>query len=161
MPSDLQAQLTHTTPRVNFTALSGAPSPLTLANLDALNALANCTAGQFNPCPVYLTSNDDVTTNPPWLYGVVPDAKTGETKGAKSCTIIVNDHGDGVVDVYYMYFYAFNYGLTVAGQLLGDHVGDWEHTMVRYTGGMPTSMWYSQHDVSSLPITPPPYAALR
>jgi hypothetical protein len=92
-----------------------------------------------------------VTANPPWLYGVLPDPVTGESVGTKSCAIIVNDHGNGLVDAYYMYFYAFNLGETVLGQVLGDHVGDWEHSMVRFQNGQPISVWLSQHDVSSCP----------
>jgi hypothetical protein len=92
-----------------------------------------------------------VTANPPWLYGVLPDPVTGESVGAKSCAIIVNDHGNGLVDAYYMYFYAFNLGETVLGQVLGDHVGDWEHSMVRFQNGLPISVWLSQHDVSYFP----------
>lgn len=61
--------------------------------------------------------------------------------------VIVNDHGAGVVDAFYMYFYAFNLGNTVSGQTLGNHVGDWEHTMIRFRNGTPTAMWFSQHDV--------------
>lgn len=61
--------------------------------------------------------------------------------------VIVNDHGAGVVDAFYMYFYAFNLGNTVFGQTLGNHVGDWEHTMIRFRDGTPTAMWFSQHDV--------------
>jgi hypothetical protein len=53
-----------------------------------------------------------------------------------------------VVDAFYMYFYAFNLGNMVLGQILGNHVGDWEHTMVRFQDEKPVSVWFSQHDVS-------------
>jgi hypothetical protein len=151
LPSDLQAQLNNTVPEVNFTAVTNVPSPPLLSNLDQLNSAASCNPGQFNPCPLYLTSKVSPNSTPSWLYGVLPDPVTYETVGAKSCAIIVNDHGNGVVDAYYMYFYAFNLGQTVLGQILGNHVGDWEHTMVRFTNGTPTSMWFSQHDVG-LPV---------
>jgi len=97
-PSSFGDQLNHTVPEVNFTAVSGAPSPLTLDNLDALNALGNTS--------VYLTATDyiNVNDNPAWTKGVTPSA-SGETEGAVSCAIIVNAHDD-VVDVFYMYFYA-------------------------------------------------------
>jgi hypothetical protein len=136
--------LNNTFPTLNYTSLTNIPSPLLLSDLDLLNTLVNCT--DFN-CPVYLTSKDNVTANPPWLYGVLPDATTFETIGAKSCAVIVNDHGNGLVDAFYMYFYAFNLGETVFGQVLGDHVGDWEHSMVRFQNGTPISVWLSQHDV--------------
>jgi hypothetical protein len=98
-PSDLQAQLNNTQPEVNYAVISGYPTPLTLNNLDSLNALGGTS--------VYLTSIDDTTSNPQpeWLKGVVPDS-TGKTDGAVSCSIIVNDYGNGTVDAYYMYFYA-------------------------------------------------------
>ena len=148
LPSDLQAQLNNTFPALNFTALSSTniPSPLTLSNLAQLNPLNSCT--QFGTCSLYLTSKTNISTNPPWLYGVLPDPVTLETVGARSCAIIVNDHGGGVVDAFYMYFYAFNLGQTVLGQVLGDHVGDWEHSMVRFVNETPLAVWLSQHDVS-------------
>lgn len=105
-------------------------------NLNDLNALGNTS--------VYLTSKVNIETNPAWLYGVAPDS-TGETDGAVSCAIIVNDHGNGNVDAFYMYFYAFNYGGEYFGFIIGDHVGDWEHNMVRFANGLPTAVWYSQH----------------
>lgn len=76
---------------------------MTLNNLVSLNTYGT---GGTN---VYLTSVDDITKNPAWLNGVKPDS-TGKTDGATSVAIIVNDHGDGLVDAFYMYFYAFNWG---------------------------------------------------
>lgn len=94
--------------------MNGYPAPLTLNNLDSLNAL-----GGTN---VYLTSDDDITTNPSWLKGVKPDG-TGKTEGATSVAIVVNDRGNGEVDAFYMYFYAFNWGGQVLDEDVDDHVG--------------------------------------
>jgi len=131
-PGDIAAQLAHTKPEANFTIVGKGPNPLTLDNVDVLSG------------NVYLTSADDVTINPSWLYGVKPDG-TGKTNGASACAIIVNDHGSGLVDVFYTYFYPFNLGDTVLGQVIGNHVGDWEHNMIRFQGGVPQAMWFSQH----------------
>jgi hypothetical protein len=134
-PSDIQGQIDHTHPTINFNPVAGAPSPLNVNNLGALNSLG---AG------IYLSSNDDFTTNPSWLAGIRPDSNA-VTQGIKSCAIITTDHGNGAVDAYYMYFYAYNQGNTIFGQEAGDHVGDWEHNMVRFANGTPTAIWYSQH----------------
>ena len=137
-PSDIFEQVRNTNPHINFTEISDPPSPLTLYNLDELNGYGN---KGYN---VFLTSPIDVTTSPSWLNGVVPDSY-GKTKGATSCAIIVNNQGNGTVDVFYMYFYAYNLGNTVLFQNLGNHIGDWEHNMVRFENGTPTAIWYSQH----------------
>jgi hypothetical protein len=134
----MYAQVTNTNPTVNFTTIDVKQAPLTLDNLDALNSYGD--AGK----DVYLTSIADVTTYPKWLNGVPPDAD-GKTNGATSCAIIVNDHGVGFVDVFYMYFYAYNLGNTVLFHELGDHIGDWEHNMIRFQDGVPQEVWYSQH----------------
>jgi hypothetical protein len=31
-------------------------------------------------------------------------------------------------------------------RLTGNHVGDWEHTMIRFNNGTPESIWLSQHE---------------
>jgi hypothetical protein len=134
----MYAQVVNTEPVVNFTAIEITQAPLTLDNLDVLNSYGDGGAD------VYLTSIVDVTTNPKWLNGVVPDP-SGKTNGATSCAIIVNDHGSGLVDVFYMYFYAYNLGNTVLFHELGDHIGDWEHNMIRFQDGAPQDVWYSQH----------------
>lgn len=106
-----------------------------MSNLDTLNTYGD---------DVHLMSNTDVTKNPYWLKGVAPDSihRAGSTK---SCAIIIVDHGAGSVDVFYMYFYAYNLGNAVFFQELGNHVGDWEHNMIRFRGGVPTEVWFSQH----------------
>jgi hypothetical protein len=131
------AQLQNTHPSLNFTPITTGPDPLNLSNLNALNAYGD------NGTDVYLTSNLNVTTAPEWLTGVIPDTN-GKTNGAVSSAIIVTDNGD-YVDAFYMYFYAYNLGNTVLGQELGDHIGDWEHNMIRFVNETPTAVWYSQH----------------
>jgi hypothetical protein len=114
-PSDISAQVANSNPKVNFTTVANVPSPLDLNNLNALGG------------DVYLTSKDDVTTNPQWIKGVKPDA-SGKTDGAVTAAVIVNDKGNGNVDAFYMYFYAYNWGGEVLGLdalNFGNHVGDW------------------------------------
>lgn len=147
-PSDLQAQLQNTYPASqDFAAITTGPSSnLNLDNLAQLDSIpGNCSFSNFDNCDVYLTSKTSPTSNPSYLYGT-PPSRNLSTAGATSSAIIVRDHGDGTVDAFYMYFYAFNYGDVVLGQLLGNHVGDWEHTMLRFVNGQPVSMWFSIHD---------------
>jgi hypothetical protein len=135
MPTDIKVFLDNTTPKVNFNEVSGPSKPLTQDNLNQLGS------------DVYLTSNDDVTKNPTWIKGTKPDSN-GKTNNAITAAVIVNDKGNGNVDAFYMYFYAYNYGGEVLGWSalnFGNHVGDWEHTMVRFSNGVPQAMWFSQH----------------
>lgn len=99
--------MANTYPENDFTRV--APNEtLSLSNLSSLNSFGNCTTKDIGGCPIYLTSRDDVSTNPTWLYGVLPDPSSGKTNGATSAAVIVNDHGQGTVDAYYFYFYAFS-----------------------------------------------------
>jgi hypothetical protein len=135
MPTDIKVFLDNTTPKVNFNEVSGPSKPLTQDNVNQLGA------------DVYLTSNDDVTKNPNWIKGTKPDSN-GKTNDAITAAVIVTDKGNGNVDAFYMYFYAYNYGGEVLGWSalnFGNHVGDWEHTMVRFANGVPQAMWFSQH----------------
>jgi hypothetical protein len=75
--------------------------------------------GAKNGGDVYLTSIADVTTNPAWLNGIPPDANGG-TGNEKTSAIIIVDKGNGVIDVFYMYFWAFNWGGVVLGNQLGE-----------------------------------------
>ena len=135
-PAPISSQLLNTQPEVNFTVLSGYPTPLTLSNLDSLN--------NFGGSSVSLSSTDDFTTYPAWLDGAKPDS-SGKTAGDPSAAIIVNDYGNGTVYAFYMYFYAFDKGNTVFGTPAGNHVGDWEHNAILFENGVPQSVWFSQH----------------
>ncbi|KIW07489.1 hypothetical protein, variant [Verruconis gallopava] len=140
MPADLATHLAHCTPMGNNrAALANLPSPLTLDNLDLLNAFSSDKGKS-----VYLTSNDDFTKNPPWILGTTPDAN-GKTENAISSVVIVADKGNGLVDAFYFYFNSFDDGGIVLDQNLGNHVGDWEHNMVRFQNGVPQAIWFSQH----------------
>lgn len=136
-PSDLETHIKNTVPYVNLVPIDPVPA-VSLANLDALNQLGN------NGSNVFLTLKESVENNPDFLAGVQPD-DSGKTNNAISCAVIANDHGDGIIDIFYMYFYSFDEGNTVLNQELGDHVGDWEHNMIRFRDGLPQAIWFSQH----------------
>lgn len=134
-PTDITAFLNNTTPRVKYNEVPGPSKPLTTSNVNQMGS------------NVFLTSNDDVTKDPTWIKGVKPDGQ-GRTGNAVTAAVIVVDKEEGAVDAFYMYFYAYNYGGEVLGWSelnFGNHVGDWEHTMVRFSNGVPQAIWYSQH----------------
>lgn len=99
MPSDIQQQLDHTRPNVNWTTIEGVESPLTLNNLDTLNSMGNTS--------VYLTSREGIEANPEpaWFRGIRPDSQ-GRTANGTASVIIIANRGNGTVDAFYFYFYA-------------------------------------------------------
>lgn len=138
-PASPAATLVNTRPQIAHQDVAFPNSPLTLANLRQLNNV-----GAKGGADVYLASSADITTNPAWLNGIQP-AVDGSTSDEKTCAVIVVEKGNSIVDAFYMYFWAFNWGGVVLGNQLGDHVGDWEHNLVRFVNGMPSAVWYSQH----------------
>lgn len=87
---------------------------------------------------VALTSNDDVTKFPEWLYGAEPDAD-GRLHNATASVVIVVERSSEDVDAFYFYFYSFDQGANMTqvkeplgsfigsqdGLHFGSHVGDW------------------------------------
>jgi hypothetical protein len=138
-PSDISAQVANTIPFKNRTMLTSYPKPLNLTNLDVLNNYG------ANGTDIFLTSAIDVRQSPAYFKGVVPSATTHKTDSAISCVIITTNKGNGSVDAFYMYFYAYNLGNIVLWHELGDHIGDWEHNMIRFKDGVPQEVWFSQH----------------
>ena len=77
-----------------------------------------------------------------WLFGK-------KVRGGRSnapATLVVVEKGHGIVDAFWWYFYSFNLGNEVFGVRFGNHVGDWEHMVVRFVNGTPTTVFFSEHE---------------
>ncbi|KAI4865823.1 hypothetical protein F4820DRAFT_418716 [Hypoxylon rubiginosum] len=61
-------------------------------------------------------------------------------------TLVLVDKGSGIVDAFWFFFYAYNLGQTVLGTRYGNHVGDWEHCMIRFEAGIPRAVFFSEHE---------------
>lgn len=140
----LTHSLFHTIPYLNYSPIASSNSHQTLTDLNTLN--------QYG-LSVYLTSEDDPSNPPEWLRGDhnKPIAAGNPSLGlstAPGIIIWVSKPG-GIIDAFYFYFYSFNLGNTVAGVRFGNHVGDWEHTAVRFINGKPQSVFFSEHSVGA------------
>lgn len=60
--------------------------------------------------------------------------------------LILVDKGSGIVDAFWFFFYSYNLGQTVLGIRFGNHVGDWEHCMMRFENGEPRGLFFSEHE---------------
>ncbi|KAJ4267760.1 Vacuolar protein sorting-associated protein 62 [Fusarium torreyae] len=60
--------------------------------------------------------------------------------------LVVVDKGSGIVDAFWFFFYSYNLGQTVLNIRFGNHVGDWEHCMVRFENGVPRGVFFSEHE---------------
>lgn len=67
-------------------------------------------------------------------------------KSDAPAVLIVIEKGDGIVDAFWFYFYSFNLGNKVLNIRFGNHVGDWEHSMVRFQHGEPKAVFLSEHN---------------
>ncbi|KAJ9652185.1 Vacuolar protein sorting-associated protein 62 [Neophaeococcomyces mojaviensis] len=81
-----------------------------------------------------------------------PDVGSRRIRGGRSdapAVLIVIDKGHGVVDAFWFFFYSFNLGNTVFNVRFGNHVGDWEHTAIRFYNGEPKEVFFSEHNFGS------------
>ncbi|KAF9765582.1 hypothetical protein IL306_002124 [Fusarium sp. DS 682] len=72
-----------------------------------------------------------------------PDANGYSTAPA---VLVVVDKGSGIIDAFWFFFYSYNLGQTVFNIRFGNHVGDWEHCMVRFEHGIPRGVFFSEHE---------------
>lgn len=161
-PSDMQEHLKHITPTVRYDVVPEQYRKPGINDLLELNKLDGKRGWKL-----YLKSDDDIEDMPAWLtseYGipVFPDddeqkdvsqlgsmePKRNYTVGGRSsgpAVLMVIDKGNGVIDAMWHFFYSYNLGNGVFGIRFGNHVGDWEHTVMRFHNGTPVEMFLSEH----------------
>jgi len=72
---------------------------------------------------------------------------TGDSGFSRAPAVLVMvDKGSGILDAFWFFFYSYNLGQTVLGVRYGNHIGDWEHCMVRFESGIPRAMFLSEHE---------------
>lgn len=67
-------------------------------------------------------------------------------KSMAPAILVVVPKEDGIVDAFWFFFYSFNLGQTVLNIRFGNHVGDWEHTLIRFKDGKPIQVFLSEHN---------------
>lgn len=70
-------------------------------------------------------------------------------RSAAPAVLVVVNKGDGIVDAFWFFFYSFNLGNVVFNIRFGNHVGDWEHTAIRFQHGVPKAVFFSEHEFGS------------
>ncbi|THH33205.1 hypothetical protein EUX98_g1011 [Antrodiella citrinella] len=129
MPADISAHLTHVVPEINFTRIANSVTFQTIGHLGA---------------DVFLTSKDPVEDSPAWMNSTFNKPnEIGYT--VAPVTIIAVEKSGGIVDAFYFYFYSFDEGNNGPGHPPGSHIGDWEHSMVRFVDGAPSVLYISAH----------------
>ncbi|KAI9769533.1 MAG: Vacuolar protein sorting-associated protein 62 [Geoglossum simile] len=69
---------------------------------------------------------------------------TGGRSDAPAVLLVI-DKGNGIVDAFWFFFYSYNLGNVVLNIRFGNHVGDWEHSLVRFEHGVPKAVFFSEH----------------
>ena len=142
-PSDSAEHLAHSTVALGEEQNAVAFN-LSLAGLDELNALNGSAAGH----EAYLVAEEDPETRPEWMLSRVNRPDDAGRSRAPAVLICV-PKPDDTLDAFWFFFYSFNEGNTVFGTRYGNHIGDWEHTMVRFRQGKPQALYLSRHSWGS------------
>ncbi|KKK12191.1 hypothetical protein ARAM_003812, partial [Aspergillus rambellii] len=78
-------------------------------------------------------------------YGGEPIIQGTGGRSEAPAVLLVIDKGNGIVDAFWFYFYSFNLGNAVFNVRFGNHIGDWEHCLVRFHHGKPKALFFSAH----------------
>ncbi|KAJ9665215.1 Vacuolar protein sorting-associated protein 62 [Coniosporium apollinis] len=75
------------------------------------------------------------------------DRKTAGGRSDAPAVLVVVDKGNNVTDAFWFYFYSYNLGNVVLNVRFGNHVGDWEHSVIRFQNGEPKAIFWSEHNL--------------
>jgi hypothetical protein len=73
------------------------------------------------------------------------DGQINRGRSDAPAVLVVIDKGNDIIDAFWFFFYSYNLGNSVLDVRFGNHVGDWEHTMVRFYKGRPKALFLSAH----------------
>ncbi|KAL8626082.1 hypothetical protein Q9189_008236, partial [Teloschistes chrysophthalmus] len=171
-PCDIAEHLEHVTPYLNYTQIRATSEHLNLTNLDELNQYNN---GRFvyltsddnvEARPDWLGGEKNIPDTPDEderrgrprehrnnAHQQRPLASPNEEQGhpilggrsSAPAVLITVDKPNNITDAFWFFFYSYNLGNLVFNIRFGNHVGDWEHTLVRFQNGEPTHVFVSEH----------------
>ncbi|KAI0099741.1 hypothetical protein GGR51DRAFT_534958 [Nemania sp. FL0031] len=152
-PSNMADFLLYVEPYLGLEPLKHAHDrQLTLDNVNQLNNFGD------RGTNVFLTSRDDPSTYPSWMQGNKPST-AGRSDAVVPVVFVKRTIEDKqgqdiqVVDMFSFYFYHFNAGPRLpkkSSQFFGDHIGDLEHSIVRFRDGKPETIFLSRHASASI-----------
>lgn len=108
-------------------------------------------AASDNPRPTKTPQGDELVDTKMWQSELIRRQirnKGQRVIGGRSdapAVLIVVPKDNGVVDAFWFFFYSYNLGNAVFNVRFGNHVGDWEHTTVRFQDGVPKAVFFSEH----------------
>lgn len=175
-PCDIAEHLIHTSPHLNYTPIEDMVTDRTLDNLDEINQYGRFTYLQSDDNveerPQWLGGSKNIPSNPEnadHSYGeddmlrtrkIHPGRESSETRtkhvkrrvdqagghSSAPAVLVVVPKENGIVDAFWFYFYSYNLGNHVLNVRFGNHVGDWEHSVVRFHNGTPDTVFLSEHN---------------
>ncbi|KAI9743941.1 MAG: Vacuolar protein sorting-associated protein 62 [Claussenomyces sp. TS43310] len=168
-PSTMEQHLEHISPRVDYAAIPGKGENRTVNDLHKLNredgrrgwhVYLDSKDNYIEQLPAWLTSeygipvvNQSHSTSTTTMVQSAASEDQSSSEGSSSIgrsaaptVLLIVEKEDGIVDAFWFFFYSYNLGNGIFGIRFGNHVGDWEHCMVRFVNGAPTQMFLSEHE---------------
>ncbi|KAK4185265.1 hypothetical protein QBC35DRAFT_504119 [Podospora australis] len=89
----------------------------------------------------------EASSQQPMVWKPTSDSNKPDPSGYSKApaVLVLVDKGSGILDAFWFFFYSYNLGQTVLKIRFGNHVGDWEHCMIRFQDGIPRAMFLSEH----------------
>ncbi|KAJ3114812.1 Vacuolar protein sorting-associated protein 62 [Phlyctochytrium bullatum] len=124
-----------------------APSPLTTSNLDFLRTQGRDDSTEFLWVDGNVKADPSLPPETAFLYG-------SKAMDGVPIYAFVAPKRNGVVDLIYWHYSPYNLGKSTPLGRVGNHVGDWEHVVVRTVNGVATALDYHAHGGDGVRVVP-------